>query len=215
MRIEKKIKKYADNKMEKFKDDEFLNSITNSHFPHTQKRKVNRKMIMSVATSFIVILVVTLSITLTIQSKVEYDTGQYETKVSTVEELNNHCEYYQFASCEDISIELIIDRSSQNKLFYNVDLQLKEESDCFTFICIINNEYDYMFDDYENYQLYGDYQINYRIISEYNEQNNIFTHKIDANLITNKEKIDIHYIGTSVDENNNFFELLSKILLAK
>lgn len=215
MRIEKKIKKYADDKMERFKDDEFLNTLTDSHFTKTQKSKVNWKMIMSVATSFIVILVVALSVTLTIQSKVEYNTSQYETKVSTIEELNNDCGYYQFASHKDISIDVIIERSSQNKLFYNVDLQLNEKSDCFTFICIINNEYNYSFETYENYQLYGDYQINYRITSEYNEQNNTFMHKIGANIITDNEKIDIHYIGTSLNENNDFFELLTKILVTK
>lgn len=215
MRIEKNIKKYADNKLSKFKDDEFLNSISNAETSKKQIPKPNRKVVMSIVASYMLVLVVVLCVTLTINGTIGYNKAQYEVKTSTFEELNEDCEHYQFASYDNAAVELIIDITTQQKVFYNIVLRLKDGCDQLSFKCIVDKDYIYPANIYESDFQYGDFTIDYRITSTYNEEDKYYTHILDANLLTDKERIEIHYIGISHDENHAFFDLLPSVLLVK
>lgn len=215
MRIEKNIKKYADKKLSEFKDDEFLSSISNSESSKKQMSKPNRKVIMSIVASCMLVLVVVLSVTLTINGTIGYNKVQYEIKTSTFEELNENCEYFQFVSYENASVELTIDTTAKKKVFYNVILSLNDGADQLSFKCIVDKDFMYQAEIYESDFQYGDFSVDYRITSTYNEEDEYYSHILDANLLTDKERIEIHYIGISRDENHAFFDLLPSILLVK
>jgi len=215
MRTDKKIKEYSDSKMQILKDDEFFNSVVNEHFTKSQKPKSTWKSVMSVVASFVIVFIVVLTVTLIVQGNNEYYNGQYEIKQSTLKELNEDCRYYFLTEDSVSSVDLTVERATQKKLFYDVKMQLNDGTDCFSFICIIDNDYDYMFGSYECNKQYGAYTINYNITSEYDTDEKVFKHKVSAALLTDKERIDIRYVGKSLNENNMFFELLSEILISR
>lgn len=215
MRTVKKIKKYADSKMDKFKDDEFLNFVTDTHFTKPQKQKIKWKVVASFAVCFVLVFAVVLTVTLTLQNSIQHNTAQYVDRASTAEELNADCIHYQFKDYGSGTITLVSDRISNQKLFYNIAISLNDGTDSITLTCIIDAQYAFSFKTYELYKQYGNYKINYRVSSEYDSSKQAYTHIVDANILTDDERIYIHYIGSSASAETAFFDVLSKILTIK
>ncbi len=214
MRIEKKIKKYADSKMEQFKDTEFLNSICDEHFNIQSKPKYHMRAAMSAVAGFVILIGIILSISLMVRHTTQHYTAQYITTPSNIHELNEHCKYFIFVENEPYSVSLTTNRDTKETAYYNAEYLLNNGADSFLFLITVNDNTDVEFNEYEKFKQYGNSTINYTIINEYDENNNIRSSSVFGNILTNCEKIKIKHIGIRTDD-ETFFAMLSKLLIAK
>lgn len=214
MRIDKKIKKYADSKMEQFKDTEFLNSICDAHFNASSKPRYNRKAVVSVVASLVILLTITLTVSLTIQYTAQHYTAQYITTPSNIQELNGSCKYFTFAENEPYSVNLTTNRDSKETVYYDVNYLLNNGADSFSLLIVINDKNDVEFFEYDKYKHYGNFNVNYTIINEYDENDNVLSSMVLANIFTDYEKIKIKYVGVNIDD-DAFFDTLSTLLFIK
>lgn len=212
MRTEKKIKKYADSKMEQFRDDEFLNSVCDKHFSEPSKPKYNRRAVVSVVASFVILLAIALSVSLTVQYTEQHYTAQYIITPSSVQELNDTCKYFSFAEREPCSVSLTTDRDSKEIVYYGVNYPLN--SGDIEFTVVVNDNDNVGFNAYDKFMQYGDFNIYYMVAYDYDKNGNLLTCYIFANILTDCEKIKINYTGALVDD-DAFFDILSTLLLIK
>lgn len=212
MRIEKKLKKYADSKMEQFKDTEFLNSICDAHFNTSSKPRYNKKAVVSVVASLVILLTIALTVSLTIQYTTQHYTAQYITTPTNIQELNENCKYFTFAENKPYSVNLTTNRDSKETVYYDANYLLNNGKDSITFLIFVNDKNNIEFYEYDKYKQYGNFNVNYTIINEYDENSNILSSSVLANILTDYEKIKIRYVGVNID-GDAFFDMLSTLLL--
>lgn len=214
MKEEKRLKKYADEKMNKFKDDEFVESLSDAHFDDTSSKKFSWKYVRAIAVSLVAVFIVVLSTVIAITQR-ECNSELYSTIPSSVSQMNLDFDFVQFADIADAEVNLIVLKDTDVKQYYFVKVKLNGDADLFTFVCVINEkEYPYDFGEFEQSRQFGDCQIGYEFSIE-NGESESSRYRARASLITDKEKIDIHYEGESALNADVFFDMLSSILTSK
>lgn len=214
MRTEKQLKEYADGKMEELKNEEFFNSVNDTHFQKQKKRSPLWKKAVSAFVSCAVITVAVALLSWGLQNSAGYNSAQYKYSTATLSDVNDECAYFRFSENFDYTITAVSERNSVEKLYYEINLSLNNGKDSIAFVVIVNAAYDYAFGDYELHRPIGSFSVKYKVTPVYGD-NGVVSHIIDAHILTDSERIAVQCVSDPVENEDSFFELLSDILIIK
>lgn len=215
MGINGKIKKYADSKMDKLKDDEFYNSVSEEHFKTEKKKFKLSKRLVLITSSLAMVLVMVCVLSWAIQSAIGYNSAQFDAFDATIEEVNEKCVYASFADTESASVKSLYDKSTEQDAYYKIEYPLNDGKDKIVFFVVTNKEYDYSFGAYDKEYDYNGITLKYTEANDFYKSENTWVHTFNACLSTDSERIEITCTCASTDEKYNFFELLNEIMTVK
>lgn len=215
----KKLEKYVDEKTTSLNDKAFLDELKqNAAFE--KNNRLSKKSLFVICTSSLVtvallvaIVCVVLLYNPAIKSEEHYYTsGDENRRASTLNELNAATTYYDLASDANADIDIVFDTVSNDDLYYEVNIDLEDTFEYVKIVVVTNKFYDYKFEhfDYTDRETLGSYVLNYIVMTQ--EEDGIYTHKVDAEIITSAEKIYITYEGLGLEQESNFIYCIEQLL---
>lgn len=216
----KKLERYVNNKTALLNDKEFLDNLKKESLS-ANKHKISKKPLIAICLSSVVtvallvamICVVILYNPMTKSEEHYYSSGDENRKASSLDELNADTVYYDLISEINADVDIVFDTISNDDLYYEADINFENTFEIVKLVVVINDFYDYKFEhfDYTEQEKIGPYFLNYIVRTE--DEDGIYTHKVDAEIITAFEKIYINYEEITLVEETNFVDFVKKILV--
>lgn len=214
----KKLEKYVDEKTNSLNDKAFLDELKQSATP--EKNRLSKKSLFVIGASSLVTVALLIAIICVVilydpvnkSQEHYYSSGDENRRSSTVEELNADTVYYDLRSDINADADIVFDTVSNDDLYYEVNIDLEDTFENVKIVVVTNKFYDYKFEhfDYTDRETLGSYVLNYIVMTQ--EEDGIYTHKVDAEIITSAEKIYITYEGLGLEQESNFIYCIEQLL---
>ncbi len=215
----KKLENYVKDKTASLNDEKFLDDLKKDAAPD-KAPVLGKKSVLAICIGSIVTVALAVAIVCVAllynpasgQDEHYYASGDENRRSSSCEELNTDTVYFDLAGDVNADVDIVFDTVSNDTLYYHAEVSLEDTFESLKLIFVTNEFYNYTFGhlDFNRHETLRAYVLDYVVTTE--EEDGIYTHKVDAELITDNEKIYISYEELSLEEESNFVYCIKSLL---
>lgn len=215
MRLNRRIKKYADASLEKYNNVEFHNELKSMVLKKNKQRSFHKYILCGIM-AIIIIVSTTLICTLkphNVEDEKVYSGDNKISYVSNVNELNSYISDFKINELENLIIKKYYDTHYKEVLYFEIIRTSVDDFIVASIVVNVNKDFNYIFGNYnynKTYSFDGVIDLKYR--ESYSLEENIYFHKVYGEFFSGKERFYIFFENTTLDENNGFISFMVSLM---